>query len=162
MIKKIQHYIKRIRDGRLQELIDQWLWMLGYVKQYWYLIGSYTLLGASGSFLGLGTSMVSRDLVDTITGQNTMEIAKVVSMYIGVGFSQLFINAIKTRLSLRISMKVNNEIRGDIFEKISKICSDLFGFWKLYMQFFCLFFFFFGMKGRASRKALVVSSALSR
>ena len=118
MIKKIQHYIKRIREGRLQELIDQWLWMLGYVKQYWYLIGSYTLLGASGSFLGLGTSMVSRDLVDTITGQNTMEIAKVVSMYIGVGFSQLFVNAIKTRLSLRISMKVNNEIRGDIFEKI--------------------------------------------
>src|SRR5699024_1453459 len=36
------------------------------------------------------------------------------------------------------------ELQFDIFEKISKICSDLFGFWKLYMQFFCLFFFFFG------------------
>ncbi|WP_027089750.1 ABC transporter ATP-binding protein [Thomasclavelia saccharogumia] len=118
MIKKIKHYIKRIKEGRLKELVSQWLWMGSYMKRYWFLIGTYTLLGASGSFLTLGTSMVSRDLVDAITGQNSLEIVKVVALYVGVGVSQLFINAFKTRLSLRISMKVNNEIRIDIFSQI--------------------------------------------
>lgn len=62
--------------------------------------------------------MVSRDLVDAITGQNSLGIVRVVALYVGVGVSQLFINAFKTRLSLRISMKVNNEIRIDIFSQI--------------------------------------------
>lgn len=118
MTKKIKHYIKRIKEGRLKELVSQWLWMGSYMKRYWFLIGTYTLLGASGSFLTLGTSMVSRDLVDAITGQNSLGIVRVVALYVGVGVSQLFINAFKTRLSLRISMKVNNEIRIDIFSQI--------------------------------------------
>lgn len=118
MTKKIKHYIKRIKEGRLKELVSQWLWMGSYMKRYWFLIGTYTLLGASDSFLTLGTSMVSRDLVDAITGQNSLGIVRVVALYVGVGVSQLFINAFKTRLSLRISMKVNNEIRIDIFSQI--------------------------------------------
>ena len=118
MTKKIKHYIKRIKEGRLKELVSQWLWMGSYMKRYWFLIGTYTLLGASGSFLTLGTSMVSRDLVDAITGQNSLGIVRVVALYVGVGVSQLFINAFKTRLSLRISMKVNNESRIDIFSQI--------------------------------------------
>lgn len=118
MIKKFEHYIKRIKEGRLKELLSQWLWMGSYMKRYWFLIGTYTLLGASGSFLTLGTSMVSRDLVDVITGQSSLEIVRVIALYVGVGVSQLFINAFKTRLSLRISMKVNNEIRIDIFSQI--------------------------------------------
>lgn len=118
MMKKIQHYIKRIREGRLQELLSQWMWMGSYMKRHWFLIGSYTLLGASGSFLGLGTSMVSRDLVDSVTGQNSLQILSTAFTYIGVGVSQLFVTAIRTRLSLRISMKVSNHIRGDIFSQI--------------------------------------------
>lgn len=118
MLKKIQHYIKRIQEGRLKELCDQWLWMGVYMKRYWLLVAIYTGLGASGSFLGLGTSIVSRNLIDAVTGQNSLEIVKVAVLYVGVGVSQLFINAFKTRLSLRISMKVNNEIRSDIFTQI--------------------------------------------
>lgn len=118
MIKKIQHYIKRIREGRLQELISQWLWMGSYMKRYWLLISVYTLIGASGSFLSLGTSMVSRNLVDAVTGTTSVKIVAAALGYCGVGISQLFVSAVRTRLSLRISMKVNNEIRTDIFSQI--------------------------------------------
>lgn len=118
MIKTIRHYIKRIREGRLEELLQQWLWMGSYMKRHWFLVGSYTLLGASGSFLGLGTSLVSRDLVDSVTGQTAMQILAAAASYVGVSVLQLFVTAIKTRLSLRISMKVSNSIRGDIFAQI--------------------------------------------
>ena len=47
--------------------------MYAYVRKYWLLIGVYILLGASGSVLSLGTSVVSRDLVDAVTGVKSAE-----------------------------------------------------------------------------------------
>ena len=64
--------------------------------------------------LSLGTSVVSRDLVDAITGVNSMEIVRVASTYVGVGVAQIFINAVKSRLSLKVRLKVTNEIRADM------------------------------------------------
>lgn len=92
--------------------------MYAYVRRYWLLIGCYILLGASGSVLSLGTSVVSKDLVDAITGVNSLEIVRVAGTYVGVGVSQIFINAVKSRLSLKVRLKVTNEIRGDIYEQV--------------------------------------------
>ena len=118
MLAGVKHYIQRIKEGRLKELTAELLWMYAYVRRYWLLIGCYILLGASGSVLSLGTSVVSKDLVDAITGVNSLEIARVAGTYVGVGVSQIFINAVKSRLSLKVRLKVTNEIRGDIYEQV--------------------------------------------
>ena len=114
----VRHYIQRIKEGRLKQIMGEVLWMYAYVRRYWLLIGVYILLGASGSVLGLGTSVVSKDLVDAITGVNSLEIVRVAGTYVGVGVSQIFINAVKSRLSLKVRLKVTNEIRGDIYEQV--------------------------------------------
>ena len=79
MFKVLKHYHTRIKEGRLKEFVSQWLWIGSYIKRYWLLILIYTILGASGSALGLGTSMVSRNLIDAVTGQNTDNILSVAS-----------------------------------------------------------------------------------
>ncbi len=114
----IRRIIRRIKEGRLKQLIAELLWMYAYVRKYWLLIGVYVLLGASGSVLALGTSMVSRDLVDAVTGVNSLEIVGVAATYVGVGVAQIFINAVKSRLSLKVRLKVTNEIRADIYEQV--------------------------------------------
>ena len=114
----LKRIIRKIKEGRLKQLISELLWMYAYVRKYWLLIGVYILLGASGSLLSLGTSMVSRDLVDAVTGVNSLEIVRVASTYVGVGVSQIFINAVKSRLSLKVRLKVTNEIRADIYEQV--------------------------------------------
>ncbi len=118
MFSYIKRINKRIKEGRLRELASQWLWMGIYIRRYWILITVYTVLGASGSVLGLGTSVVSKDLVDAVTGYNSKEIIRVAMLYVGVGVAQLVINAVKTRISLRIRLKITNEIRTDIFMQI--------------------------------------------
>lgn len=118
MLAGVKHYIQRIKEGRLKELTAELLWMYAYVRRYWLLIGCYILLGASGSVLSLGTSVVSKDLVDAVTGVNSLEIVRVAGTYVGVGVSQIFINAVKSRLSLKVRLKVTNEIRGDIYEQV--------------------------------------------
>ena len=65
----------------------EFLWMSVYVKRYWILILVYILLGSFGSVLGLGTSVVSRDLVDAVTGVNSREILQVAVFYVGIGIS---------------------------------------------------------------------------
>ena len=114
----MQHYLQRIKEGRLKQLIAEMLWMYIYVRRYWLMITAYVLLGASGSLLGLGTSMVSRDLVDAVTGVSSQRLVQVISLYVGVGVGQIFVNAVKMRISFRIRLKVTNEIRGDIYEQV--------------------------------------------
>ena len=114
----VKHYIQRIKEGRLKQLIAEMLWMYIYVRRYWLMITVYVLLGASGSLLGLGTSMVSRDLVDAVTGVSSQRLIQVISLYVGVGVGQIFVNAVKMRISFRIRLKVTNEIRADIYEQV--------------------------------------------
>lgn len=117
-MKKIKHIIKRIKEGRLKELFEQLAWMSIYVKRYWWLIAIYTFLMTSGSLLSLGSTVISRDLVDAVTAGNTQIIFSVIFTYIGVGIGQIFINVIRTRISLKIQLKIQNEIREDIFKQI--------------------------------------------
>lgn len=117
-MKELKRIIQKIREGKLKKLLGELTWMYVYVRRYWLWILLYILLGASGSVLGLGTSVVSRNLVDAVTGVNSQRILQVASLYVGVGVSQIFINAVKMRLSLRIRLKVTNEIRADIYEQV--------------------------------------------
>lgn len=117
-MKKLKHILTRIREGRLKQLISEMLWMYIYVRRFWLMIVIYVLLGASGSILGLGTSMVSRDLVDAVTGVSSSGILQVAATYVGVGVGQIFVNAVKMRISFRVRQKVTNEIRADIYEQV--------------------------------------------
>lgn len=109
---------RKIQQGRLKELFVQWRWMGGYIRRYGLLIALYTLLGSVGALLGLATSIVTRNLIDAVTGYNSHDILQVAALYIGTGTSQIFINVIKSRFLLRIHLKISNEIRTDIFRQI--------------------------------------------
>ena len=117
-VRYIQRIIRRIREGRLQELIAQWTWMAHYIRRYWLLIGGYTLLNMTGSALGLLTTMASRSLVDSVTGHNSGMLGFAAAAYVGVGVGQIFITAIRSRVSLKINLHITNGIRLDIFDQV--------------------------------------------
>ena len=89
-----------------------------YICKYWVLIGAHTLIGASGSLMALGTALLSRNLVDSVSGDNVVKILASAVGYAGVGLFQLAVSAVRSRLSLHITMKVGNKIRSDIFAQI--------------------------------------------
>ena len=70
-MSKIGHYAKRIKEGRLREIVGELRWVYGYGRKHIFAIIFYTLLGMSGSLTYLWSSLVSRDLVDLITGHKT-------------------------------------------------------------------------------------------
>ena len=105
----------------MRELLSQWKWLGQYIRRYWLLVAVYTGLGVSGSLLGLGTSLVSRTLIDAVTGYNASNIASAASLYVGVGVGQILINVVKQRISLKIRLKITNEIKADIFTQILSV-----------------------------------------
>jgi ABC-type multidrug transport system fused ATPase/permease subunit len=115
---KIIFYIKRIREGRLKEMLHQTKWIYAYAKHHWAAMIFYTILGMTGTVVSLSTSWVSKDLVDIITGHETGRVVTTFCIMIGLNVGSSIVSLISNYASSYISMRVDAEIKADIFDKI--------------------------------------------
>ena len=118
MKEKLLFYINRIKAGRIQEMWVQTKWIYQYVRKYWLIMIFYTLLGMVTTVVSLLSGLISRDLVDIITGHQTGMLVQTFCMMIGLGVGNTFLNMISNYASSYLSMKVDAEIKSDIFAKI--------------------------------------------
>lgn len=118
MREKLKFIIGRIKAGRLQEMWRQTCWIYQYGKRYWLIMLFYTMLGMVSTAVALLTSMVSKDLVDIITGHETGEVVQTFCIMIGMNIGTTLLNQISDYASSYLSMKVDAEIKADIFSKI--------------------------------------------
>lgn len=118
MNKKIAFYIKRIKEGRIKEMWQQTKWIYQYARHYWFAMAAYTILGMTGTLVGLATSLISKNLVDIITGHQTGEVIKTFCLMIILNTATTFLSLISDYASSWIGMRVDAEIKSDIFEKI--------------------------------------------
>lgn len=118
MREKIGFYMRRIREGRLKEMWRQTRWIYEYARHYWFAMIFYTVLGLVGTLVSLGISFVSRDLVNIITGYQTGVVVRTFCVMIGLNVGNAMLNQISSYASSWISMKVDAEIKADIFAKI--------------------------------------------
>lgn len=116
--ENIQFYIRRIREGRLREMLEQTRWIYSYARHYKLHMLFYTLLGLSGSVVSLISSLLSRDLVDIITGQSAGELIKTFVCMITMTIGTTVLNQLSSFASNYISMRVDAEIKSDVFAKI--------------------------------------------
>lgn len=123
MANSPKHYIKRMKEGALHEIWEETIWIYEYARHYWKAMIFYTLLGLTGTAISLISSMISRDMVDIITGHQTGLLLKTFSLYIGFSIGNIVLNQISSYFSNKISIGVDNSIKADIFEKM--LCTDL-------------------------------------
>lgn len=116
--ERAQFYMSRIKAGRLREMKLQTKWMYQYTKQHWFAVIFYTLLGIFGTLVSLGSSFVSRDLVNIITGHEPGKVVSTFIIMICLNVGNMIVNQIADYASSWISMRVDASIKADIFEKI--------------------------------------------
>lgn len=114
----IKKLINKWIDGSIEKVIDEMKWIYLYARKYWGAMIFYTLVGLAGTLVSFGSSFISRDLIDIITGHQTGEVVKYFAMTIGFALGNMVFAQISGYLNMLISLKVDNEIRGEIFEKI--------------------------------------------
>lgn len=116
--KSIDTLIKRKKEGTFSEIIDDWKWIFSYSKKYKGAIFFYTVLGIVSTSLGLVSSVVSKFLIDIITGYQTDRLTLLIAIMIGSSLFGLAFNSIISRISAKLSININNDIQADIFDQI--------------------------------------------
>lgn len=116
--ERVHFYLSRIKAGRLQEMWGQILWIYQYARRYWLAMIFYTFLGLVGTVVSLGSSFVSRDLINIITGHHAGAVVQTFAIMIGLNVGNMILSQISGFASNWISMKVDAEIKADIFSKI--------------------------------------------
>lgn len=110
--------ISRWKDGTFSEIIDDWKWIFSYSARYKAAILFYTILGIFSTTLGLVSSVASKYMIDIITGYQTSKLGTMILIMVGSSLFGLFFNNIIGRISMKLSIDINNDIQADIFDKI--------------------------------------------
>jgi ABC-type multidrug transport system fused ATPase/permease subunit len=106
--------------ARVPELMREWIWLGHYMKRYWLSISFYIALGLLGVAMGLIVSVAQKNLINAVTAENKIlkDILSAASVVISLAIFQIFLTAGANWVSTRISIRVINEVREDIFKKI--------------------------------------------
>lgn len=116
--RAIQFIINKIDDGTFRDFFEDWKWIFSYSKRYKWIIVFYTFLGIFSSSLSLVSSVISKYLVDIVTGKDVGKLGFLIfAMLFSTAFSLIF-SSLVSRFSTKLSIFVNNDIQADIFDKI--------------------------------------------
>lgn len=107
-----------LKDGTLKKMLVQTQWIYQYAKRYWKAMILYTALGLLGTAVSLIASLISKDLVDIITGHQTGELLRTFAAMIGFSIANVLVSQASGYASTFVSMKVDAEIKNEIFAKM--------------------------------------------
>ncbi|MDF2906415.1 MAG: ABC-type multidrug transport system, ATPase and permease component [Herbinix sp.] len=89
-----------------------------YAAKYWKAILFYIILGVIGTIMGLVGSISSKYLIDVVTGYDSTNIWIVITVLISMALGNIFIGSFANRISLKINIRVSNEMKQDVFNNI--------------------------------------------
>lgn len=118
MFKTMKQYLNAIKEGKLQDVKLRLKWIYSYGRPHLRGVVIYTLLGLSGTVISLFGSLVSRDLVDIITGHRTGELVMTFCIMLGVTLGNTLIGQVSAYISTKINLKIDNEMKAAVFDEI--------------------------------------------
>ena len=102
----------------IREVKKELRWVSRYTYRYRWAVAWYVLLGAVSTLAGLATGLISKQLIDVVTGFDTGHILWIAVAYVSAQLFHIGLNAVTSRISAKVQIRVNQEIRADIFHKI--------------------------------------------
>lgn len=108
----------RMKEGTFREIIDDWKWILSYSGRYKGTIVFYTILGIVSSTLALAAGVVSKYIIDIVTGYDRKQLPLLIVLMLASALFSLLFSNLLNRVSTRLKLKIHHEIQADIFDKI--------------------------------------------
>lgn len=79
----------------------------------------HIVIGVFGTLMGLGTSVASKYLIDSVVSHNRETIVPSVCFALGLAVSQILVNTVTSRITSKTGTKISAEIRSDFFESMT-------------------------------------------
>ncbi len=118
MIGLIKKTVRKVREGMLKEILRELRWIYRYGLRYKGSILWYLCLGVFGTAMGLWGSIVSKYIIDAVTGYDFEGILPAAVCYILMQLLMIGSNAWTGQISAKIELKVDQEIRADVYDRI--------------------------------------------
>ena len=108
----------RIKDGTFKDIVSDWKWIAAYTRRYRAAVVVYTLLGILSASFALVSAIASKYTIDIITGQDEAKIWFVIAVMLLSAVLSVALNSTVSRISAKVSIKVNNDIQAEIFDNV--------------------------------------------
>ena len=115
---RLKRIWQKIKEGNLRQVLSELAWIYGYGKRYRSAVTWYIFLGVLGTGMSLMASVLSKNIVDVVTGFHTGALAPAAVFYVSMQLARIGINAWTGRISAKIEVKVDQEIRAEVYDKI--------------------------------------------
>ena len=113
-MKKPSEYIELFRS-----LGKEWKWLLKYVSKYRLQIVFYVVIGLFSTAMGLGASVASKYLIDSVVSHNSDTILKSAIIAVTFGVTQIIVGAVVSRIAGVVGTKISMEIRSGVYEHVT-------------------------------------------
>lgn len=110
-MKKPAEYVSLFRS-----MGKEWGWILHYVSRYRLQIIIYVVIGILSTAMGLGSTVASKYLIDSVVSHNTKTVAVSAALAVSLALAQIIVNAVTSRVATVVGTKVSNEIRSNVYE----------------------------------------------
>ncbi len=117
-MKIIDKFRKYLNHNEIKKILHSWSWIFSYILRYKGQVIAFSCIGLISTAMGLFTSWIMKDLIDSVTGQISMAIAPVVAVYLGTAVAKIFINALTNRVSLKVRLNVGIQIKNDVYDRL--------------------------------------------
>lgn len=112
--------MKKVKKGGLRELLREFRWIGGYGLRYKKDVAWYVFLGLLGIFMSLGASVVSKNILDAVTGHMTTALIPSGIFYVGMQLARIGIGAWAGHISAKTEIRVDQEIRAEVYDKVMR------------------------------------------
>ena len=120
-MESLKLLISKFKDGTIREIWEEWKWIYGYGKKYKLEIAFYVFLGVFGSIMSLVSSVASKNLINIVTGEMRSKILPMALLMVSMALFNLLFGSWSSRVSLKINIRIQNDIQADIFDKIINV-----------------------------------------
>lgn len=111
-----------VEKSSFYEMYREICWMLRHMRKYWKWIVFYIFAGVIGICLSMGASVISKHLIDAVIYGRADKFTEYVSLMVGMAVGNIAIAAGISRVSAKIMVEVQNEMRKNLFHEILYSC----------------------------------------
>lgn len=106
------------RSRSLREMLQELAWLSRYSLHYKKEVLWYIFIGVLGTVISLSGSILSKYIIDAVTGFNTSGIITALVFFVLMQLFQIVARAISSRISAQVSIRVNQQITAQVYDKL--------------------------------------------
>ena len=114
-MEKLLHFF---RSRSLREMLQELAWLSRYSLHYKKDVLWYMFVGVLGTAVSLIGSILSKHIIDAVTGFNTNTIITALAFYVLMQLFQILFRAVSSRISALVNIRVNQQISAQVYDKL--------------------------------------------